>query len=342
MTYTVAERAAKIYNTVVDIFDYNATSDVVTPLDLVKRQFATVEARGTVCIPGAGIGTYVLAAIEAGFDPANIYAVEFNKAYFCLGSGIYTRLGVNYIYADYLNWDPKMKFDVIIGNPPYQNPNKGKKAANGRSANGSPLWSKFIKKSASLLKQDGILSLLIPSAVTTPKSRGMSAAKGLSLLSVDFGMEEFFKVGTQISHVCWKNGESTALVKVNGLDYPTSLPIANVASRSELLTLERIWSGKANWQYMDNRGHIDRPNKENILVIRRMYSGGTFKYNMGLDMTRFDKESVVGLECQSPEEVTKWLAFLDSPNATFLRRVTNYAGNISAAYLQPVNPEVLN
>lgn len=231
-----------------------------------------------------------------------------------------------------------MKFDVIIGNPPYQNADKVKKAANSRSANGSPLWVKFIRKSVELLKPDGVLSLLVPSAVATPKSRGMSAAKNLTLQSIDFGMESYFNVGTQICHVSWVNNKVDVPLVVNGLQYPRELPVANVKSEVDLSTLRKIWSGQAGWEYMDNRSHEKRGDKDKILVIRRMYSGSSFSYHMGLDMGKFDKESVVGLRCETNDEAEAWMKFLDSPNGVFLREVTNYAGNISAAYLQPVNP----
>jgi tRNA1(Val) A37 N6-methylase TrmN6 len=234
-----------------------------------------------------------------------------------------------------------MKFDVIIGNPPYQNSDKVKKAANSRSANGSPLWVKFIRKSVELLKPDGVLTLLVPSAVATPKSRGMSAAKTLTLRSVNFGMESYFNVGTQICHISWVNNKTNAPLRVNTLLYPRELPLADVKNKEELSTLMRVWSGQANWQYMDNRGHDKLDNKENILVVRRMYSGASYSYHMGLDMDRFDKESVVGLKCANSTEAEKWTKFFDSEAGTFIRRVTNYAGNISAVHLQLINPACL-
>jgi len=46
----------------------------------------------------------VLAAIEAGFEPANIYAVELNKGYYQLGAAIFDRFGINYVHADFLTW----------------------------------------------------------------------------------------------------------------------------------------------------------------------------------------------------------------------------------------------
>lgn len=52
----------------------------------------------------------------------------------------------------------KMRFDVVIGNPPFQDP-KNKRG---------PLWKKFIKKSFDLTKQGGCVSLIHPSGWRHP------------------------------------------------------------------------------------------------------------------------------------------------------------------------------
>jgi hypothetical protein len=247
---------------------------------------------------------------------------------------------VHTVQADFLQWQPDVQFDVIVGNPPYQNPDKTKKTANGRSANGTPLWVKFIKKSAELLSEGGFVSLLVPAAVATPGGRGMKAAKGLVPVSITFGMEEFFNVSTEIALVTWEKTQDSRLLKVNDLHYPESLPIANVKSQEELDRLCEIWSGNSPWKYMDNRAHEKRENLDKILVIRRMYSGKTFAFNMGLDLSKFDRESVIGLENVTPKEAEQWATFFQSENGKFLRSVINYAGNISAKFLQPVNPAV--
>jgi 16S rRNA G966 N2-methylase RsmD len=56
---------------------------------------------------------------------------------------------------DFLNEEFNMKFDVIIGNPPYQ-----EKVGNKKT---EPLWNKFVKKSFQVCKENGYVSLIHPS-----------------------------------------------------------------------------------------------------------------------------------------------------------------------------------
>ncbi len=132
----LTERALKIYKTVVDIYNWGDSSDCVTPWDVVRAQVGELPKFGTFCVPAAGIGTYVAALIEHGVEPANIWAVESDSKAFELGEAMFTRFGVRYTKSDFLEWAPNVRFDFIIGNPPY-----GKNAA---------LAVKFLNRSAEL------------------------------------------------------------------------------------------------------------------------------------------------------------------------------------------------
>lgn len=224
--YTANKRALKIYQGVLDIFDYNASSDVVTPLDLAREQIRQCSKIGTLCVPGAGIGTYILAALLEGFRPENITAIESDLAYYGLGSGIFSRFGVNYVHADYLTWSPDMKFDVIVGNPPFQEVTE-----TGRKDQASNLWTKFWVKSLELAKDDGIVSLITPTSWLSPSANLKGPYKFLgktrlwdvfntytSRAQVE-GVESYFKgVGSSFGIVLVDKGGAEGLTFKEGHD----------------------------------------------------------------------------------------------------------------------------
>ena len=76
--------------------------------------------------------------------------------------------GVNVVCKNFLNWRIKMKFDCMIGNPPYQN------GSDDKSAVSSQLWDKFVIKSLSGCKTNcidgGYLVLVHPSPWRKPGS----------------------------------------------------------------------------------------------------------------------------------------------------------------------------
>jgi len=69
--------------------------------------------------------------------------------------------GVKVIVADFLEWNPKMKFDVVIGNPPYQGANASNK-----------LWPKFVEKSLQIVKDGGVVYLITPTTWINKKAGG--------------------------------------------------------------------------------------------------------------------------------------------------------------------------
>ena len=62
---------------------------------------------------------------------------------------------VKVVEEDFLKWEPNMKFDCVIGNPPYQKDAKNK-------GTGHTLWDKFAGKSLTLLKTNGMLAIIHP------------------------------------------------------------------------------------------------------------------------------------------------------------------------------------
>lgn len=77
----------------------------------------------------------------------------------------------NAFFCDFLSTNIPITFDFIIGNPPYNNNGIKKVPTNNKikkTKDGNTLWFSFIKKSISLLKKNGKLSVIIPSIWMKP------------------------------------------------------------------------------------------------------------------------------------------------------------------------------
>ena len=190
------ERATVIYDTVLSIFDYQKANDCVTPMEVVRKQFQHVEKTGKIIIPGAGIGSYVLGALEHGFAPEDITAVELSPHYFALGEAIFTRFGVNYVQADFLEWNPPAPVDVVIGNPPF-------------SEGGKTLWRRFLKKAFQLLTPAGQFSFVAPAKAAVFGSQGYNFFKKINLEAVEYGADSWFGKGEPVALFSGSVGEVT-------------------------------------------------------------------------------------------------------------------------------------
>ena len=82
----------------------------------------------------------------------------------------------NIIEDNYIQWVTDLRFDYIIGNPPY-NCDGVKKVPTKNNASkkedGNTIWTGFIKQNISLLKSGGKMNVLIPSIWMKPDKAGM-------------------------------------------------------------------------------------------------------------------------------------------------------------------------
>lgn len=329
-TYNTTQRATKIYQTVVDVFNWRHSSECVTPLELARKQFFEVETPGKVCIPGAGIGTYVLAAIEAGFRPSDITAVELNPSYFEMGEAIYQRFGVNYVLADFLTWQPDMQFDVIVGNPPYQAPK------NKNGAKMPPLWKKFIEKSAEILSPGGFLSLLVPSQVAKFHEEGkpspaLQKVKSLAVTEIETGIESYFNVGSEICRIDFVKGPQADTVIFNGNPWNWGqtpwVPVRHVPEQVELLLKLFEVEGRFTFTLQSH----SKP----LSVVPEL-TLGCWGMNRGKHYGCIPLETLtkrkVHLMCatfETSELRDKAIVLLNSPVYAFIRQMTMFGSDVS-------------
>ena len=127
-------------------------------------------------------------------------------------------------YEKFFELDNTMKFDVVVGNPPYQNTHE--KDAESKRKVGNKLWYQFIFKATELVKPNGYVTMVSPNQWLTG---GVNMRKGeLGVLKDVFAKkqlvsatvagitEKYFK-GIGISIGCWllKNTPTAVPAKLN-------------------------------------------------------------------------------------------------------------------------------
>jgi hypothetical protein len=87
---------------------------------------------------------------------SRVYGFEYNTALVDLAVNMNKLVGqyAKKPYDKFLELDDTMKFDVIVGNPPFKNGNE----TGGKSS----LWRKIVNKSWTLVKPNGIMTMVAP------------------------------------------------------------------------------------------------------------------------------------------------------------------------------------
>jgi methylase of polypeptide subunit release factors len=126
---------------------------------------------------------------------------------------------VNVFHKDFLSKEFNMKFNVIIGNPPYQDTTADRKKFN--QLGNKKLWKMFLAKSSDLVENDGYICMLVPQAVTKSTNFGkpgdaISKMKGVKVLQIDTNQENFFNgIGIKICSITFKKTEEDYQTLVN-------------------------------------------------------------------------------------------------------------------------------
>ena len=139
---------------------FTPPSCVYSNIQLLQPYMSSVS---NVLEPSCGSGEY-LSALHATYPSLNITGIEYNATIYERISTHFSGANMNMICADYLQYKPTTKYDLIIGNPPYYVMKKDDVSKEyHKYFDGRPnIFILFIIKSLQLLNEDGILSFILP------------------------------------------------------------------------------------------------------------------------------------------------------------------------------------
>jgi tRNA1(Val) A37 N6-methylase TrmN6 len=142
----------------------------------------------------------------------------------------------NVITTDFLEWNPEMKFDVVVGNPPYQDPNNDKRM----------LWNQIIDKAVEVTDNDGYIAMVNPTTWLTAKTNIHNSYKMFEQKQVERAViydknDKPFEEGTSVSYTITKNTKRTVPTPLYYAQYSTGTE-THVADIN--IAKDKIWPGQ--------------------------------------------------------------------------------------------------
>jgi hypothetical protein len=121
---------------------------------------------------------------------------------------------ITVVKGDFTELEFDMKFDVVVGNPPYQgNNDKGTKQPKSHN-----LWSKFVDKGVELLNTNGYIAFVTPDSWMSPNSQVLKMFKDNSLIWVDTEVGKYFTVGSSFTAWVMQKNKNTSTALIDGLE----------------------------------------------------------------------------------------------------------------------------
>jgi hypothetical protein len=211
--------------------------EVFTPVELVNEMLDKIPASvwenptSTFLDPCMGKGTFLVEIVNRlvyiyGYSKedaiSRVYGYDVRVKYinFLKRGGL-----VNVFHKDFLNENFNMEFDVVLGNPPYQ-----EIGATGDNK----LYLRFIEKSIKLIKENGYLSFVTPkkgieNILSKNKNRDyFPVKKKICYLALDTPAKHF-KVGSSFCYfLIQNNNDYNVNTKVEFINNEGNIKISNI------------------------------------------------------------------------------------------------------------------
>ena len=335
--------------------DDPSKGEVFTPEELVKKMLDKIPTSvwenptSTFLDPCMGKGTFLIDILRRlttiyGYSVedamSRIYGYDVRVKYInYLNRGGFK----NVFHKDFLNENIDMKFDVVIGNPPYQSPKKNDKK--GKGGNNS-LYIKFIIKGMDILKDGGVFSFVTPPAALIKSTEIGKKSKTMDIMikngSFDFinlDTNKYFNVASAISNWQWVKGGSNKDVVITSMEknYTKNIDLISYLppkfNEVEISLFDKIVSNRNGQKMIVKRSdNGDVENSNNLMWMCRFGynypSIGRNKSNQAL------YTDVVNYEFLT-SKVGKWyLSFIQRHDAmTYHNLLTGiYNGSIELTY----------
>jgi hypothetical protein len=219
---------------------------------------------------------------EAGHSNKNIasrvYGYESNRMRINFAVNKYKLVGT-YINKDLLDEEISMKFDVVVGNPPYQS---------GNNSKGNKLWPKFIFKATELTKDNGYICLISP---TGWSSGGTNIPGGQGVIKDIFSVYQVNSIN--VNDITKKYFPQISIeigyIIINKVPVTTDTPM-------------QLKDGVTNVDFTKIDFLSPRLNKIDISIVNKVF----FNNHVPFDVVSFDRSIKRGSITESKTQTTKF------------------------------------
>jgi hypothetical protein len=201
----------------------------------LKRFIKSKQCRSILVVAG-GHGSEIDVLVDM-FGVEIVDKIVYNDKYSFLCNQIKRKYpAITVVKGDFTELEFDMKFDVVVGNPPYQDPNNDKRM----------LWNQIVNKAVEVTEQNGYIAMVTPTTWLTAKTNIHNNYKMFEEKQVEraviFDKEDKpFDEGTSVSYTIVKNTKRNTSTPLYFAQYSTGTE-THVADIN--IAKDKIWPGQ--------------------------------------------------------------------------------------------------
>jgi site-specific DNA-methyltransferase (adenine-specific) len=279
----------------------SSKGEVFTPIELVREMVDKINdevwrnPNATFLDPCMGKGTFLLEIVRRlvyiyGYTEddakSRVYGYDIRVKYV----NHLTRRGLkNVRHKDFLNEIIEMEFDVVLGNPPYQETDELGKSKTG----GANLYTKFIRKSFEIGRY---LSFIVPPTWmnSNKDEKDIFSKNQIHYLNISECKKHFSGVGSQFSYFLLEKKEVTSKTKVvcefNKKIYNSEILLKDfnylpmLLDESVVSLYDKITNGKEKLDVnisfkFDHRQKFISKEEDNEFIYKLKHTSKQFRYS---------------------------------------------------------------